>query len=592
MFKIVTKVSELPDFDKSLPIFSDIETDGLYTNFRMVQFLQPQTSEDVYILDIAQTGYDVSEYETELANIKTFICAHHTVWYNASYDLGTLDISPAFKNGSYVDMVDDMYYLVKTAYAEFGVDNAFGLKKLVQKLRYTKDLYADTKETHGKEGFPRGSYVSQSQYRYAAKDVIAISRMWDDPKIRHVREHNFAYRVDMMSQAYALIYQQNGLLLNRENWKIELDLAKQRKEETTELLPVGLNVNSPKQVKEYLGTDSSNAATLIAYALSDKANAKHAEHIINLRKFTKQFNYLKSINFDKMITKFNVAGAGTGRFTSAGGDLANGFNAQQVPRNYQYLFNGDTEDTAVVGLDYSTLELRLVAEMFGEPEMNRQLLEGEDLHTAMALLTSGKKLHPDGIQKTDVMNTGKAGSLDGMGGEYITTLDRTIGKSMNFGLVFGMSATTYQGYVYANFGIKLSDEEAKKFRDTYFKKYPNIAKYHANVWNNYKKADFFVYTALGRKIKPRLGTDGINAPIQGTGAETTKLSVHYLVKDNPEHDVLKYVYNVVHDAVYMRVPKDQKEFWTERLTAAMLKAWTEISKTKAFKFKTTPMLVD
>jgi len=583
MFKIVNKISELPNFDKTLPIFADIETSGLYTNFRMVQFLQPQTSETVYIVDIAPTGYDEEDYKHELRNIKDFIMEHHTCWYNSSYDLGTLNISPA--------KIDDIYYLVKTAYAEFAKEG-FGLKKIVKRLRYTQGMYDSTQEDHGSKGFPKGSYISQSAYRYAAIDVIALGKIWDDPKIRNVKENNIAYRVDMLSQQYALVYQQNGLLLDRKEWKKELDLARQRRDETTLLLPHGLNVNSPKQVKEYLGTDSSNAATLIGYALSDKANAKDAEYIINLRKFRKQATYLESINFDKMITKFNVAGAGTGRFTSAGGDLPNGFNAQQVPRNYQYLFNSDTDKTAVVGLDYSTLELRLVAEIFGEPEMVRQLVEGEDLHTAMALLTSGKKLHEDGVQKTDVMNTGKAGSLDGMGGEWITTLDRTIGKSMNFGLVFGMSSTTYQNYVYANFGIALSDAEAKKFRDAYFTKYPKIGAYHRHVWNNYKKADFFVYTALGRKIKPRLGTDGINAPIQGSGAETTKLAVHYLVKDNPGEPVLKYIYNVVHDAVYMRVPIEDKKKWEDLLSKAMLKAWDEIMKTKSFKFKTTPMLVD
>lgn len=583
MFKIVSKISELPAFDKSLPIFADIETSGLYTDFRMVQFLQPETSETVYIVDIAQTGFNEEDYQHELRNVKDFIMDHHTCWYNSSYDLGTLNISP--------EREDDVYYLVKTAYAEF-VQDGFGLKKIVKRLRYTQGLYDSTEEDHGSKGFPKGAYISQSAYRYAAIDVIALSKLWVDPKIRNVRENNVAYKVDMLSQRYALIYQQNGLLLDRKEWRKELDLARHRREETLALLPYGLNVNSSKQVKEYLGTDSSNAATLIGYALSDAENAKDAEHIINLRKFRKQVAYLESINFDKMYTKFNVAGAGTGRFTSSGGDLPNGFNAQQVPRNYQYLFNSDTDNTAVVGLDYSTLELRLVAEMFGEPEMVRQLVEGEDLHTAMALLTSGKKLHPDGVQKTDVMNTGKAGSLDGMGGEFISTLDRTIGKSMNFGLVFSMSAKTYQGYLYANFGIAITDAEAQEFRDAYFRKYPEIKKYHKYVWDNYQKPDFFVYTALGRKIKPRLGTDGINAPIQGTGAEVTKLAIHYLVVDNPTEPVLSYIYNAVHDAVYMRVPIQDKEKWEDLLSKAMLKAWDEIMKCDAFKFKLTPMKVD
>ena len=592
MFEIVSKVSELPAFDKTLPIFSDIETDGFYTNFRMIQFLQPQTSDTVYIVDIAQTGYDKEDYEHEFRNIKEFVMQHHTVFYNSSYDLGTLDISPSIVNGQYHHMTDDLYYLVKTAYAEFSKDG-FGLKKIVKKLRYTQGMYDSTQEDHGAKGFPKGSYISQSAYRYAAIDVIALAKIWDDPKIRNVKENNIAYKVDMMSQAYALIYQQNGLVLNRDMWSDILAKTTKMRNDTADALPATLNVNSPKQVKEYLGTTGSAVDVLVAYALSGKPLAGDANNIIKLRQLRKQVKYLESINFNKMITKFNVAGAGTGRFTSAGGDIPNGFNAQQIPRGFQKLFYAEVGDTEAIGLDYSTLELRLVAEMFADPEMNRQLVTGEDLHTSMALLTNTKKaLHKDGVVHIDSVDSGKVGTVENMEGEWITSLDRTLAKGINFGLVFGMKGDTFKSYMFQGFGIKLSDAEAKKFIKIYFDKYPTIGKIHKHIWNNYKKPDFFVYTALGRKIKPRLGTDGINAPIQGTGAEVTKLAVHYLVKDNPDVPMLKYICNVVHDAVYIRVPKGKREYWKNILTIAMLKAWDEIMKTKSFKFKTTPMFVD
>jgi len=430
MYKIVNKISELPNFDLTQPIFSDIETSGLYTNFRMVQFFQPLTSDDVYIVDIAQTGYDINEYETELEEIKKFILSTWTVWYNASYDLGTLNISPML-NGS---NVDDLYYLVKTAYAEFNKDG-FGLKKVVKKFRHTKDLYSSTMEDHGAKGFPLGSYVSKSAYRYAAIDVIALSKMWDDPKIKDVKLTNLAYKVDMLSQSYALKYQQNGLILHRGKWKGSLAKARIDLENSSSKIPQDLNVNSPKQVREFLGTESSNAATLIAFAMSDDINAGYAEHILNTRKFKKQVKYLESINFNKMYTKFNVAGAASGRFTANGGDLPDGFNSQQVPRNFTELFNSDTEDTTVVGLDYGALELRLIAGIFGEQYMVDQFNEGRDLHTEMALTISDKKLHPDGVINMDSLNTGKSGSLDNMKGEWITNIDRVIAKSVNFGLV-------------------------------------------------------------------------------------------------------------------------------------------------------------
>lgn len=110
-YKIVHSLKELPNFSSDQPIFSDIETDGLYTNFRMIQFYQPQTSPLIYILDIAPMGYDGLQYISDLDNLKDYLNTKWTVWYNASYDLGTLNISPSLNGGR----VDDLYYLVKDA---------------------------------------------------------------------------------------------------------------------------------------------------------------------------------------------------------------------------------------------------------------------------------------------------------------------------------------------------------------------------------------------------------------------------------------------------------------------------------------------
>jgi DNA polymerase-1 len=210
--------------------------------------------------------------------------------------------------------------------------------------------------------------------------------------------------------------------------------------------------------------------------------------------------------------------------------------------------------------------------------MYSQLINGEDLHTSMALAITNKKLHPDGVIKSFGTND-----------EYITSEDRTNAKGVNFGYVFGMSAATYQNYAFISYGVKVTIEEATKLREAYFKQYPGFRKYHNNVWNNFNKPSFFYETALGRKVKPRLGTDGINGPVQGSGAETTKLAVHYLIKEYP--DAIKYLYNVVHDAAYLRVPRCDKALWLDRLQKAMVKGWTEISKSKLFHFKDIPMPV-
>lgn len=589
-YLIVNSVNELPVFDKSIPIFCDIETDDLYGPLRLLQVYQPKLHDLVYIVDIAPIGYDKDTWAKELINVEDFIMSHYTVWYNASYDLGTLNISPSMgakhpeditETSAYEHNVEDLFYAMKSAYPEF---MKFGLKEVVTKLPYTKDMYLGIDTKQSAKGFVRGAYIAAQAYDYAVRDVVSLSLMWEDKKIQYVIENNLSYKVDMMSQAYALIYQQNGLKLHREMWQKELETSRAGVKEYTALLPTGFNPNSFKQVRALLETDKSDNEALITYALSDKPKAKLAEYIIKLKRFKKEVSYLESINFDKMYTKFNAAGAISGRFTAAGGSLKNGFNAQQIPKKFQKLFKQDMDGTSVIALDYSTLELRLACAIYNEPAMYEQLMNGEDLHTSMAILVSGKKLHKDGLLGEDT------NSWDLEAGEYVTKGDRSKAKGVNFGYVFGMSAKTFQGFAFISYGLELTLPEATAMRDVYFKKYPGFKKYHANVWNNYKKPSFVVQTALGRKVKPNLGTDGINIPVQGTGAETTKLAVHYEVKKNPL--VLKYIENVVHDAIYERVPTEIKQVQEEELRQSMLKGWTEISKSSLMNFKDIPMIVE
>lgn len=574
-FVIPHSLEELKHFTTDLPTFSDIETDGLYTNTRLIQLYQPidlmeqesnEQVQEVYILDT-----DI----ITLNDIKDFIKPLWTVWYNASYDFGTLNMT--------TDRFDDLFYLTRTAYPEF---MEFSLDKTVENIGLGKLYEGLDKKALQKQGFVQGAYLSQAQLRYSAIDVYALSLIWKNQNIQNGRDI-IAYKVDILSMKYAIEYQQNGLIVDtieRDKKMIECvaTVANLRPE-----FPDGFNPNSYKQVRAYLGIEKSDYDTLVKYAASENPLAEKAGLLISLKKSLKEISYLNSIQFPVMYTKFNVAGAITGRFTSSGGDLPNGFNAQQIPRAFQPLFKHDTEDTVVVGLDYSTLELRIAAAIYGEVNMYEELMRGEDLHTNMAILSTGKTLHKDGIKGSDY-DTIKTGSADH--GQWITKTDRTLAKAINFGYVFGMSAATYQNYSYVSYGIKCTLQEAERLRNTYFSKYPSIKKYHQYVWNNYKKPTFTYQTALGRRVKPKLGTDGINGPVQGSGGETTKLAVHYLIKEYPE--VIKYIYNVVHDAIYLRVPKADEELWTERLRVSMVKGWVEISKTPLFKYKDIPMPVD
>ena len=584
--KIVTKLEELPQFSPDSPLFSDIESQGLYVGTRLVQMYQPDIDDAIYLFDCAPVGYRASGYNQTLEDLKAYMKPLHGVWYNCAYDLGCLNLVQ--------NNLDDLFFAVKTAYPEF---QEFSLDIVITKL--FGDLYSGLdKKSLQKAGFKLGAYLSQAQYRYAATDVLALSLMWKDAKIQKVIQNNLAYKVDIISQKYAVRYQQNGLLVDNINREKLLAEAIKKIAELRLELPAGFNPNSYKQVREYLNITESNNDALVRRSLAGDELAPKARAIINLKRTIKEKGYLESITHTYMYTKFNVAGAATGRFTSSGGDLENGFNAQQIPRQFQKLFKADTEETTVIGRDYSTLELRLACAIFPEPVMYQQFMAGEDLHTSMAMLVTGKELHADGL-------LGDEGAIEygSLGGKYVTKNDRTVAKSINFGYIFGMSAGTYQQYAFTNYGLELDIKDAEALRNKYFEKYSSIKAYHNKIWGEYSKASFVYTTALGRRVKPRLGTDAINGPVQGSGAETTKLATHWLIRADCERlgldykteweqcEVIKYIFNVVHDAIYLRVPKDAKDIWTKSLEVAMVKGWEEISKTPLFKYKDIPMPV-
>lgn len=569
---LVSSLEDLPTFNTEEPVFCDIETQGLYVGVRLIQFYQPTLEDTIYILDLAPANYDKNTYPLLLTQTKKFMSSLWSVWYNCSYDFGTLN--------STTKKFDDLFYAVKTAYPSF---QEYGLDKVVGKFGYT-DYASLNKKDLQKKGFVLGAYLSQSQLSYSATDVLVLAKMWKDVKIQAVIQTNTAYKVDILSMEHAIQYQQNGLLVDIDLVKKNREITKTTIERLTPLLPDGFNPNSYKQVRALLEIDKSDHSALIKMALAGLGQkSDYAQYIIDLKRAKKEHSYLESINFPKMYTKYNVAGAITGRFTSKGGDLIDGFNSQQIPRQFQKVFLSDTDTTTVVSLDYSTIELRLACAIFNEPAMYKQLMAGEDLHTAMAMVATGKPLHEDGPIGSDYMAIGVIDTTSA----YITKKDRQDAKSINFGYVFGMSAKAYVEYAYTQFGIKVSLEKATELRDNYFGTYRGIKAYHDHVWSNYQKPGFYYTSALGRRVKPRLGTDGINGPVQSSGAETMKLAVHYLIKQHPE--AVHLIFNVVHDAMYLRVPKEYKALWYERVKVAMSKGWTEINKSGLFTFKDIPM---
>lgn len=537
-FKVLETMESLPAFQPDVPVFIDTETLGLYGKILIIQLYQPQTSENVFIVKNPDT-YSIQ------AILNKYIC----VFYNASYDLACIFHKKAILPGNlfeYCREIHDLLWLSKQTFLgldKYSLDNV---------LKYCGiDLYDEINKKALQKSF-KSSDLTDEQFEYAATDVIALHALWD--KCNAAKE-SMAYKVNIKSMLYAIQYQLNGI-------EVDLDTLNKKLVDINRQIVINngqldFNVNSPKQCKEKLGTAKSDEATL--KTLMAERN-ETAELIYKQRRLLKRKTMLESYNYPRVYTRFNVAGAVSSRFTATGQGIYAGINAQQIPRDLKSVFGSSVNK--IIEADYSTLELRLAAALYGDNYMYKQLMNGEDLHTSMAQKMTGR--------------------MD------ITKDERTKAKAINFGFVFGMSAKTFVDYAFYNYGVEVTHDEALQIRKEYFNMYRNLAQYHSYIWENYNKPNFYVQTALGWKAKPKLGTDAINIPVQGTGAECTKLAIHYMVKEDPT--ILQYISNVVHDSIRLEVPKDSS--YEKFLEEMMIKAWTELSKSNAFKYKDIPMLVD
>ena len=571
------------------PTFCDTEGGGLYIDIRLIQAYQPATSEDIIF-------YDTDEINLELC--KDYIRPLHTVWWNAPYDCGALNMTS--------DKIDDLQKAVKIAYPEF---QEYALDIVAKKLGLGHFYEGLNKKELQKARFLPGAYLSHEQKRYAAVDVLILAEIWKDKKVQQVIQNNVAYKVDMLSLEYCVQYQQNGIPVHRENLLKQIDIntkiVKENQAKIDEFIQEKFkyfdnhfddtivyvstwkgkdfnrkwtkfdiynllrqkqfNVNSYQQLRLLFQSNDSDAPFMLRQISEGNELARW---ILDCKRAGKQLSYMEGIKpFEKMYTKFKPGGAATGRFTADGGDLPNGFNAQQIPRKLKHIFGvPENGDKILVGADYSTLELRLAAAIYKDKNMYSKLMGGADLHaeTAKAMI----------------------------GHSNYTKDDRQNAKPVNFGYTFGMGIATFIEMAFNDYGLVFSEEQAKNFRKKFFEAYPNIAAYHNNIWNAMQQGNYIYSTALGRRTMPKLGTDAINGPVQGTGAETTKLAIHYMCKENPE--TVKKIINVVHDSITLCVDNTPEEiaYWSELLQRCMIKGWTEISKTNIMFYKDIPMIVE
>jgi DNA polymerase-1 len=258
-------------------------------------------------------------------------------------------------------------------------------------------------------------------------------------------------------------------------------------------------------------------------------------------------------NTGRLHTSFNQAVAATGRLSSNNPNLQNIPIRTEKGREMRKAFIPRDENHVLMSADYSQIELRIIASISEDPGMMEAFAQGLDIHTATAAKVFGVEL------------------------AAVDTEMRRRAKTVNFGIIYGISA----------FGLAervgISRGEAAEIIDAYFEQFPGIKKYMDDTIN-FCREHGFVKTLLGRKRYIRDITsqnrtvvgfaerNAINAPIQGSAADMIKLAMinvhHRMIRDKYESKMILQV----HDELLFDVVKPELAKLTAMVKEEMEKA--------------------
>jgi DNA polymerase-1 len=245
----------------------------------------------------------------------------------------------------------------------------------------------------------------------------------------------------------------------------------------------------------------------------------------------------KSLDGGRVYAGWQQIGADSGRMACKSPNL------QNLPRDKRYRRCFVAPDGRVlVKADYSQIELRIAAKVANESRMLAAYRSGEDLHT----LTAQRVLGINGVTKEH----------------------RQLAKAVNFGLLYGMGAPGFRAYALSNYGLRLTQEEATRYREAFFAAYPGLKRWHRSI----PKAAIATRTLAGRRRQDvERYTEKLNTPVQGTGADGLKLALALLWERRAECPGAFPVL-AVHDEIVVECDADQADAVKEWVTRAMVGA--------------------
>jgi DNA polymerase-1 len=383
---------------------------------------------------------------------------------------------------------------------------------------------------------------SLEQLEYASKDVHHLHALMErqiellnqidsGAKANLIGLKNRVARLEMAMILVMVEPQVLGIPVNRAEVEREIEVAHQKELETMATFlrkyPQVSNLNSRPQVLAALAEDTEDGGALPDLQATTLAAWVHKPGVRMFHDYkvaVQVYRNLKRYREDIVYPGWLVIGGGAGRMATRDPGV------QNVPKQIKPKFYSPS--LTIVKADYPAIESRLAAVYTGEEGLIKAFNEGRDIHIQTASLVMNK---PEG---------------------EITKKDRQLAKALNYGLLYGVGATTFQVNANTEYGLSLTIEEAGDFREKFFEAYPSLREWQYGTAKALRSGKgMFTRTLYGRVMRQNQDdyTDALNYPIQGSGADLLKLAAVKVWMDLKKFGGKARILNLVHDEIVVAV---------------------------------------
>jgi len=593
--KIIDSFDKLDNLINELPYFSiDVETTGV-------------NSLETNLVGIA-ISYDknnLERIEKKVSNFKTFyIPVGHILELDS---IRSLDIKETLSKLKPILENENILKIGHNIKFEINVFSIYGIKlKGLRDDTFISDYLLDPSKTHALKLISK-SYLNYSMTPItdlisSGKNSITMDRVFTDvvakysgadasitlelsyflrEKLKEVEMLELYENIELPLVDVLARIEQAGVKIDRQHLKVLSkkldDEIKILEKKVFELAGKEFNVNSPKQLSVILFEDlklptkGMKKSKTIGYSTDVNAletlahEYEIAKHLLEFRQLSK----LKSTYTDALVslinkktgrihTSFNQTITTTGRLSSSEPNLQNIPIKSELGKEIRKAFIPTSSEHSILTADYSQIELRLLAHYSQDPNFIKAFSEDLDIHSITAMEIFGLN---------DISE--------------VTQEQRRIGKTVNFGIVYGQTAYGLSE------SLHISNHEAHEIIQKFNNTYKNINKY-VNETVIFAMDNSYVKTLFNRRrYLPEINSTNrflrefakrtaVNMPIQGTAADLIKIAMINIDKELSQRNLKTKMILQVHDELVFDVPKEEIEIVKELVKDIMENVYPDL----------------